>query len=100
METDPSIERLGALFAASARCDTDGVRRALDHVPEADLVFDQKPRQPDAVRFARLRLAGVRLNHFSSMLHTKMRGQVTTLQKNAAKKPYAEGKRSWKDAVR
>jgi hypothetical protein len=53
---NPSIERLGALFAAAAWCDADGIGHTLYHVAKADLIFDQKPRQSNAVRFPRARL--------------------------------------------
>jgi hypothetical protein len=64
METNPSIERLSALLAPAARCDTDGIGRTLYHVAKADLIFDQKPWQPNTVRFPRLRLRAFRVLSF------------------------------------
>jgi hypothetical protein len=58
---DPSIELLGALLTATARCDSDRIGRALYYVTQADLIFDQKTWEPNAMGFPRSPFAGLRL---------------------------------------
>jgi len=51
-EGKPAIQSGGTLLAATARSDSDGRCRPLDHVTEADILITDEAGEADAVRSA------------------------------------------------